>query len=288
MGDFKFWPVVLAGPDLIRRHPLRMVGLMLVGLVVSVGFRLCGVLLLHLQIYSPSSAPSFSMPLTLLLASGLLVLVVAAVIGASVMRTVATDDPRARRIDFGGDETRLLVLSLLLAPAALIVFAALAAGAALSVALHVGDAPEDRVMTSAVALGVILVLFLASRLSLAGPAAVRDGRMRLGESWRLTRAKRWKVFGVFLVATVLAAAIAALGTVGVATAVRTLNLSASQTVSPYLLKSILGAFQAVSLPPLVASGALIGLALILQAAPAAALHRALVGDRARDQAAAFD
>ena len=288
MGDFKFWPVALAGAELIRRRPAWTFGLMLVGLVVSVGFGLCLVISLNFQVYHSSRGPFYSVTWLTMLASGLLVLVTAAIIGAPVMRTLATDDHRARRTRFGGDEARLIVLSLLLAPAALIVFAAIILGAAICVTFHMSEVLQNRVITAAVAVGLIVVLVLASRLSLAGPIAVRDGRLRLLESWRLTRPRRWKVFGVFLVATGLAAATAALGTFGVDKAQSALKLSASHNLNPSLLKSILDIFKPESLPSLFLSGVLIGLALILYAAPAAALHRALVGDRGRDQAAVFD
>ena len=288
MGDFKFWPVALAGADLIRRRPVRMIGLMLAGMIVSGGFRLCMLLSLHLQIYGKSGPFSLNMTGVIVVVDGMILLIAAAIIGAAVMGSVTGDGSGGRPAAFGGDVMRLLVLSLLLVPAALIVFVAVGFGAGVAVAAHVGANVENAMMTGVMALAMLLVAVLASRLALAGPIALHDGRLRLGESWRLTRSRRWKVFGVFLAGIAPAAAIGALGTSGVSWAERTLHLSLSGTLSASLWKTILDGFEPASLPPLVIAGLLIGLALILQAAPAAALYRALIGDRARDQAATFD
>lgn len=287
MGDFKFWPIALAGVDLIRRRPLVAFGLMSVGMIVSVGFRLCVVISLNLQVYGDLYRLSFNAAWIMMLVGGLLVLVTAAIVQAAVIRAFAADEARFR-LGLAGDEARLLVLSLLLAPAALIVLLMMAVGSIFAYAAHAGSAVENGLIIAGAILGILLILGLASRLSLAGPIAIREGRLRLGESWRLTRSRRWKVLGVFLVAMALSVAVAWLGTFGVDMAWRALHLPDSHTLHRFLLTAILNAFKPDSLPPLVLSGGLIGLALILQCAPAAALHRVLIGDRGRSQAAVFD
>jgi hypothetical protein len=287
LGDFKFWPVALAGVDLIRRRPLVAFGLMSVGMIVSVGFRLCVVISLNLQVYGDLYRLSFNAAWIMMLVGGLLVLVTAAILQAAVMRAFAADEARFR-LGLAGDEARLLVLSLLLAPAALIVLLMMAVGSIFAYAAHAGSAVENGLIIAGAILGILLILGLASRLSLAGPIAIREGRLRLEESWRLTRSRRWKVLGVFLVAMALSVAVAWLGTFGVDMAWRALHLPDSHTLHRVLLTAILNAFRPDSLPPLVLSGGLIGLALILQSAPAAALHRVLIGDRGRSQAAVFD
>jgi hypothetical protein len=287
LGDFKFWPIALAGVDLIRRRPLVAFGLMSVGMIVSVGFRLCVVISLNLQVYGDLYRLSFNAAWIMMLVGGLLVLVTAAIVQAAVIRAFAADEARFR-LGLAGDEARLLVLSLLLAPAALIVLLMMAVGSIFAYAAHAGSAVENGLIIAGAILGILLILGLASRLSLAGPIAIREGRLRLGESWRLTRSRRWKVLGVFLVAMALSVAVAWLGTFGVDMAWRALHLPDSHTLHRFLLTAILNAFKPDSLPPLVLSGGLIGLALILQCAPAAALHRVLIGDRGRSQAAVFD
>ena len=59
-------------------------------------------------------------------------------------------------------------------------------------------------------LGVCLLIFLAVRLSLVGPASFDHGALRVGEAWRLTRGRFWALLGAYVLSVVMGM-LAALG-----------------------------------------------------------------------------
>lgn len=58
--------------------------------------------------------------------------------------------------------------------------------------------------------GLVLLLWVFSRFSLAGPVALREGGIGLKRSWALTKAKTWPVAGGLILCCVLAAVVAIL------------------------------------------------------------------------------
>jgi hypothetical protein len=187
----------------------------------------------------------------------------------------------------GGDEARLFILWLLVVPALLLLLAALCAGAAIAAAIHAVGAKLNAVMWSALAVGALGVFSPASRLWPAGAMAVRDGQIGLRRAWRLTALRPWKVYGVYLVAMAAALLVGVAANVALNQAARNLPAFAWHSYGSWdvVLKS---AFQPVQLVFLLLQGLLFGLGVILQAAPGVAIHQALAGDRAREQAAVFD
>jgi hypothetical protein len=99
------------------------------------------------------------------------------------------------------DEGRLFVLWLLM----LILFGALM-GAGYLVVRRL--APFGGLAAGAAALAlVVAVLWMALRLSLAGPATFATGRLGFGASWRATRGRVWALAGMTLLAICLLALI---------------------------------------------------------------------------------
>ncbi|CAN5450431.1 hypothetical protein BH10PSE4_BH10PSE4_20270 [soil metagenome] len=284
-GNFRFAQVALAPLDLLRRRPLATLGLALMGTLISVGGRLAVIVNAHYWLSTMGGGSRFTGPLLAALAVSLVFGLVIAAVGAAVARDQATDTGRGLRLSLDGDTARLFVLWLLIGPATLIVMLVMFAAAA--VAGAAGEHLLDRVMWGGVAVGVLVTFIPASRLWPAGPMAVRDGRIALRQAWRLTASGRWKVFGVYLLAmtTALLVGVGAnivLNQAARGIAVLTWNAYGTWTS---VLKS---AFQPAQLAFMLLQGLFFGAGIILQTAPGAALYRALAGDRALEQAAAFD
>jgi hypothetical protein len=281
MRDFAFGQAVLAGFDLLRRRPWVTLGVALIGMVASLVVQATSIVSTHFMVATIGrpSAPAI-INLVAVLTNLLALLMVASIIGPAVMR--------GGRPRLGGDEARLFILSQLTWLALLIVLLAIGVGAAISSLGGSQPAGKSGVMSLATGVGVILVLGLASRLWLAGPMTVQDGRLRLMASWRLTRGRSWKVFGAFLVALTMAAGVAVLGNMALAKATSGLKLSADLAYDPSLTIALTGIIRPIRLAYGLIQGLLFGLALVIQVAPAAFIRRSLAGDPVSDQAAVFD
>lgn len=281
MRDFAFGPAVVAGVDLLRRRPLATSIVALLGAVATFAGRVTTVVANHFMI------PAFTQPdsLSVINATTTAVNLVVSLLVISVMAAAVS---RGGRIRIGGDELRLFVLSLVaFVPLLIIILAAGVAGVITSIGRLAG-AWEDGVMFTVLGLGVVLALTLTSRLSLAGPMTVRDGRMRFMASWRLTRQRPWKTFGVFLVTLLMGAVVAGLGGYLLTMAINALNLDLSMMYDPSLAVALKAVVRPAVLSHAILQGLLMGLAVVIQIAPAAYIHSRLVGDPVADQAAVFD
>lgn len=281
MRDFAFGPAVVAGVDLLRRRPLATLAVALLGAVAAFAGRVTTVVGSHFMVPAFTQSGSVSVINTTTTVVNLLVsLLVISVIAAAVSR--------GGRIRIGGDELRLFVLSLVVfVPLLVAILAAGVAGVITSTARLEGGW-KNGVLFAVVIPGVILGLALTSRLSLAGPMTVRDGRMRFMASWRLTRERSWKIFGVFLVALLMAAVVAGVGGYLLTMTINALKLDISIMYDPSLAVALKAVVKPAVLVNVLFQGLLTGLALVLQIAPSAYIHRQLVGDPVADQAAVFD
>jgi hypothetical protein len=133
-----------------------------------------------------------------------------------------------------------------------------------------------------------MAVALTSRLSLAGPLTVQDGRLRFMASWRLTRVRQWKIHGVFVVTLLIAAAIGGLGTFLLAMAIPALGLDGATKYDPSLVVALTGLVRPVVLAHALLQGLLVGLAMLIPIASAVHICRSLVGDPIADQVAVFD
>jgi hypothetical protein len=272
---------VVAGVDLLRRRPLATLAVALLGAVAAFAGRVTTVVGSHFMVPAFTQSGSVSVINTTTTVVNLLVsLLVISVIAAAVSR--------GGRIRIGGDELRLFVLSLVVfVPLLVAILAAGVAGVITSTARLEGGW-KNGVLFAVVIPGVILGLALTSRLSLAGPMTVRDGRMRFMASWRLTRERSWKIFGVFLVALLMAAVVAGVGGYLLTMTINALKLDISMMYDPSLAVALKAVVKPAVLVNVLFQGLLTGLALVLQIAPSAYIHRQLVGDPVADQAAVFD
>ncbi len=281
MGDFAFGRAVLAGFDLPRRRPLTTLGLALVGVAATLTGRVMGVVSSHYTMAALTQKRPLWVASTAVTFIDLLVfLLVIAVMTAAVAR--------GGRVRLGGDELRLFLLSLVAFLSLAVILLAVGVGGGVTSAADLNGLSEDVVMFTTLALGVILAVALASRLSLAGPLTVQDGRLRFMASWRLTRGRQWKILGVFVVTLLIAGVIGGLGGFLLATAIPALGLDSSIKYNPSLVVALTGSVRPVVLAHVLVQGLMVGFALLIPIASAVHICRSLIGDPIADQAAVFD
>jgi uncharacterized membrane protein YedE/YeeE len=116
---------------------------------------------------------------------------------------------------------------------------------------------------------------------------VQTGELRLRAAWRMTRKRPWKIFALFCLVTAIALLIGVGGNIAVNDVVKQLPAMrwSAYGATTAVLKS---AFHPLQLGQLLLQGLIFGLGVVLQAAPATVIARALAEDRASDQAAVFD
>ncbi|HEX6861134.1 MAG TPA: hypothetical protein VF138_13160 [Caulobacteraceae bacterium] len=218
MATFSPTDAALEGFRIAREKPRAMLLWAAVNFVVSllVGvlmIAMFGPMLAELEAMSQagSADPSEAMavfermaPLyAVMLPIGLLVL---SVFTAAAYRAVLRpSDSRYGYLRLGRDEMRLILLMLIYVGLAigftfLLTLAAglLAAGAAVAGG---GIGALLGVIIGLVAIG--LIVLVSVRLSLAGPMTFAEGRLRVFESWTLTRGNFWRLLGVYVLAIIL-------------------------------------------------------------------------------------
>jgi hypothetical protein len=142
--------------------------------------------------------------------------VIASVMGAAVYRAILRpDEAPATRLRLGGDELRLMLLSVIMGLVFLALTIALMIPIILvAVAVGIGSQSHGEPGAGAVVgvvLGVLVgylvllagLVFFAVRLSLAGVMTFAERRLRVFDSWRLTRGRFWKLLGCYLLTLLL-------------------------------------------------------------------------------------
>lgn len=133
-------------------------------------------------------------------------LLVIAVTSAAVYRIVLRpQDEGLAYLRLGGDELRLVLLMLIyLVLAIVFTFAVtLVAGILAAIAGALGGG-AGALVGVLIGLGTLaLMVFVMVRLSLAGPMTFAQGRLRVFESWRLTRGSFWRLLGAYVLAFLL-------------------------------------------------------------------------------------
>jgi len=197
----------------------------------------------------PVALQGYYQKLAPLWAAGLpLLLLVQSVLTCAVYRAVLRPrEARAGYLRLGGDELRMLILNLILGLVWLGVLTAVTfvTGMAASAAATSSTSPMvllGAVATAGAICGGVTVLV---RLSLAGPMTFAERRLRVFESWALTRTVFWRLLLAYGLALVLAISVlflmamlttAALMAIIQATGLQTPPTSISfQTTNPLLL-----------------------------------------------------
>lgn len=136
-----------------------------------------------------------------------LVLVLYGVLYAAVNRAVLRPEAaRGAPLKLGGEELRQGLVILLLSLVLLFAYVVLAVVVALVAAAAGSANPAAGGLLAFVGIGLalVLMLFLAVRLSLASPLTFDEGRVRVLQSWHLTRGRFWPLFGGYVLAAALA------------------------------------------------------------------------------------
>ncbi len=133
-----------------------------------------------------------------------------AVLGAAILRAVLRPDSRSvGYLGFGGDEFRVFLVQMvcgLITAGVLIawvlfvvVFTAIGIAAAGLHSGEIGKAVLWAVVIGGV-VGVVGIVYVAIRLSLAAPMTFADREFRLFESWGRTRGQVWRLAGAYVLA----------------------------------------------------------------------------------------
>ena len=222
--QFKVTEAAFEGFRLIRREP-RTIAIWAVFSLVASGALMAAMIASGFGRFmgastqgtmTPEALTSFLIGEAIAISGAILI---AAIMGAGVYRAILrpTEAPLTR-LRLGGDELRLVLLSVIMG----VVFTGLTIALAIPVAIlgvaigvgagmgQGGAEPNAGAMVGivlVVLLGYLLIIaglvFFAVRLSLAGVMTFAERRLRVFESWRLTKGRFWRLLGCYGLAVVL-------------------------------------------------------------------------------------
>lgn len=219
MDRFSVGAVLDGAFGLLRRHPGAVAIWCAVEALAAAAMMLVLQPMYRIQaVQVGAAAPASFAELGSLLLAELLALCVFAILMTASFRAVLR--PEERGIAFlrlGGDELRMVALTLLFGIVAYLVLMISAVLSVLLGLLVVGRDSLGAVVGAAFAgmgVAVIVCIWLQVRLALAFPLTLLRRRFVLAESWRLTRGRFWTLLGgllvVFLILLILFGAAAAL------------------------------------------------------------------------------
>lgn len=222
--QFKVTEAAFEGFRLIRREP-RTIAIWAVFSLVASGALMAAMIASGFGRFMGASTQGTMTPEAL---TGFLIgeaiaisgaILIAAIMGAGVYRAILRPaEAPLTRLRLGGDELRLVLLSVIMGVVFTVLTIALAIPVAiLGVAIGVGAGmgqggaePNAGAMVGivlVVLLGYLLIIaglvFFAVRLSLAGVMTFAERRLRVFESWRLTKGRFWRLLGCYGLAVVL-------------------------------------------------------------------------------------
>jgi len=130
---------------------------------------------------------------------------------------------------------------------------------------------------------------LAVKLSLAGPQTLAERRIRLFESWNLTRGHFWPMFGVYVIATVLAMVVTLLGLVIAVAFAAALGggMQGLQSVMNPDMSSVAAYFSPLMIIYLLVMSIIGAMSLAITLTPPAAIYRDIAGPSSSDLADTF-
>ncbi|KQZ25733.1 hypothetical protein [Caulobacter sp. Root1472] len=234
-------------------------------------------------------------------------ILIASIMGAGVYRAILRPaESPLTRLRLGGDELRLVLLSVIMGVVFTVLTIALAIpvgllGVAIGVGASLGQAgaePNAGAMVGivlVVLLGYMLVIaglvFFAVRLSLAGVMTFAERRLRVFESWRLTKGRFWRLLGCYGLAVVLMLPIYMVMmtlyfAVTFAFSGGDVGRAMGEIAQPDMT-SVAAYFNPARIVYLVLAGAMGGVLNAVMYAPAAAVYREIAETRPENQAEVF-
>jgi hypothetical protein len=276
---------VLSGFRLVAHRPAAALSWALVFLISGVASAAARIW----AVQSSDPEAGFGAIALKLSASGLVVGQIAVVVAlAAVLRAqMRPEDQRRAWPRFGGDELRLLALTI---PFTLVT---LIGSAMMMSALMMYSINPEPIVSRMGALGrlaaVVLVMF-GARLALAAPLTVADGRVRLAKSADLTRGRHLRLAAILVTTLVLAGLIEEIASYGrdLLSDALAVNAPGAATRYPSVAEAMNAALGPGSLLLMAFSAMIHVVAFAVQVAPLGYAWRRLAGDPIVDQAAVFD
>ncbi|CAN7622741.1 hypothetical protein [Caulobacter sp. LjRoot300] len=234
-------------------------------------------------------------------------ILIASIMGAAVYRAILRPaESPLTRLRLGGDELRLVLLSVIMGVVFTVLTVALMIpvgllGVAIGVGANLGQAgaePNAGAMAGivlVVLLGYLLVIaglvFFAVRLSLAGVMTFAERRLRVFESWRLTKGRFWRLLGCYGLTVVLMLPIYMVMmtlyfAITFAFSGGDVGRAMSEIAQPEMT-SLAAYLSPARIVYLVLAGAMGGVLNAVMYAPAAAVYRQIVDTRPENQAEVF-
>ncbi|SFK26305.1 hypothetical protein [Caulobacter sp. UNC279MFTsu5.1] len=311
--QFKVTEAAFEGFRLIRREPRTIVIWAVFSLVASVALLAAMIASGFSRFMGVSAAQGTMTPEAL---TGFLVgeviaiggaILIASVMGAAVYRAILRPaEAPLTRLRLGGDELRLVLLSLIMG----VVFTGLLIALVIPVALVstvIGFAglagPGGGESGVGAMAGVVLLVlfsyllvfaglvFFAVRLSLAGVMTFAERRLRVFESWRLTKGRFWRLLGCYSLTVALMLPIyMVMMTVYFAVAFAFSGGDVGRAMGEIAqpdMTSLAAYFSPARIVYLVLAGAVGGVLNAVMYAPAAAVYRAIADTRPENQAEVF-
>jgi hypothetical protein len=225
-------------------------------------------------------------------------LIAGSVICCAVYRSILRPEDRGvARLKFGGDELRMMGLWIVLG--LLWIGVGLVLAIVLAVTFGLGFAAAQGGSNGLVAIIPILAMLLVTclmvwvvvRLSLAGPMTFAERKLRVFDSWRLTRKRFWSLFGCYLLALVFVIIVEIVFYAVVAAIGLTAAGGSIQSLVGWLAKPETSSLQAYFTPMRIAYAVLAApISAIIAAvsiAPAASAYKAITGTGPDQQAEVF-
>lgn len=308
--QFKATEAAFEGFRLIRREP-RTIAIWAIFNVVASAVLVVAMIQFGFGRFMDASAQGTMTPdmlTSFLIGEGVAILgmiLIASIMGAAVYRAILRpDEAPLTRIRFGGDEMRLILLSVIMGVLFTVLLVAMVIPLAIvGVAIAAGSAVGQGDLDAGAMLGVILVtlagyvlvlaglVYFAVRFSLAGVMTFTERRLRVFESWRLTKGRFWRLLGCYGLAVVLMAPIYAVMmalylAVAVAFSGGDFARATAEAFRPDMT-SLAAYFSPVRVIYLVLGGAVGGVLTAVAYAPAAAVYRGVADTRPENQAEVF-
>lgn len=215
------------GFRVVRRKPLALVwwaGTYL--LVMAVGFALIAAPLVNLMVamqtlQSSSGAPDMTEFQPVWAAYGAIMPIVfplgiifGAVMNAAIVRSVVSPQSDAfGYMRLGMDEVRTAVVTLVLTILSILVSGLVFGLVGIMFGFAAAAEMPLLVLVGVVATigGLVLMAWLAARLSLAVPITVAEKRIAIFDSWGLTKGRTWPIIGMAIIAFVMTVVVSLLG-----------------------------------------------------------------------------